>query len=394
MTRIKSKKHFNLILITIILGMMLTSLIAINCASSNLPAYLNVNTLLFKQTLFYIIGFIIIIICAYFIDNDLIIKISRYGYIVCLALLGYLLIDVFLQKIFHHSVLPLVEQVNGATAWLKIPFIGNFQPSEFIKIFLIVLVADAINEHQQATRLPSLKTDIELFIKVFKIAILPLIFILLEPDTGMFLIIFITIVIMLLFSNIQKCWTKYLLITIACFLLLTFLCFKFFPSLFHNLLGNGYRVRRFYGWLDPEAYKNSDGLQLYSSLLAIGNGGINGTGFKKLLINIPEAHTDFIFAIIAQCFGFIGSLIILFLCFSLDFRLLTIAFKNTYINEKLFIIGFTTILLLQQIQNIGMVIGLLPITGITLPLISYGGSSILSYMIAIGFTNYYAQRLK
>ena len=141
-------------------------------------------------------------------------------------------------------------------------------------------------------------------------------------------------------------------------------------------------MKRITAWLNPETNINGDGHQLYMALLVLGSAGLSGHGVGQLLVQIPEAQTDFIFAVIGQSWGLMGTLFIVALCLALDLHLCRIASNSKNMFEKYFILGILGMLLYQQIQNIGMIIGLLPITGITLPLISYGGSSLLSYLIA------------
>ena len=114
----------------------------------------------------------------------------------------------------------------------------------------------------------------------------------------------------------------------------------------------------------------------------MGSAGLTGYGLQANIISIPEAHTDFIFAAFGQCFGLIGTTFILLLCFILDIYLCRIAYATKDRKDRFIVIGIIAMLLYQQLQNMGMIVGLLPITGITLPLISYGGSSILSYFIS------------
>ena len=119
-------------------------------------------------------------------------------------------------------------------------------------------------------------------------------------------------------------------------------------------------------------------------MTAIGSAGLFGFGRNNTPIYFPEPQTDFIFAVYSSNFGFVGSIILILLLLGLDLRLIVIAHKtNTNIN-KYIISGCIAMLIYQQIQNIGMTFGLLPITGITLPFISYGGSSLISYLIMIG----------
>ena len=130
-------------------------------------------------------------------------------------------------------------------------------------------------------------------------------------------------------------------------------------------------------------WKNKEGMQLENALAAIGSSPPNGYGIKKTPIYFPEPHTDFIISIIFSNFGFYISIFILLIIFLFNINLIFIGLKSSK-NNKYLIGGTLSILLFQQIQNIGMNLGLLPITGITLPFISYGGSSLLSYMILIG----------
>ena len=123
---------------------------------------------------------------------------------------------------------------------------------------------------------------------------------------------------------------------------------------------------------------------MFNALLSYGTAGLWGHGMETALVNLPEAQTDFIFAIIALSFGFFGGgLTILIICI-FDILLIRIGFRAKNNRDKYFTAGIFGLLIFQQVWNIGMVLGLFPITGITLPFLSYGGSSLLSYMIAMG----------
>ena len=131
-------------------------------------------------------------------------------------------------------------------------------------------------------------------------------------------------------------------------------------------------------------FYNGSGMQLNNSIISIASSGITGHGFNNTPIYFPEAGTDFIFSVFASNFGFLGStlLILIFLAFNL--YLIKITFNITSLKDKYTMIGITSAFIYQSFQNMGMCIGILPITGITLPFISYGGSSLLSYMLLIG----------
>ena len=163
--------------------------------------------------------------------------------------------------------------------------------------------------------------------------------------------------------------------------IISFILITYFNNsdLFIKIFGSSFflRINRLLDW------KSGNGYQLISGLSAIGSGGITGYGFNNTPIYFPEAHTDFIFAVYSNNFGLIGSIILISIIVIFDFRLIKIAKEADYLG-KLIIGGFIGMIIYQQIQNIGMTIGLLPITGITLPFISYGGSSLISYMIMMG----------
>ena len=131
-------------------------------------------------------------------------------------------------------------------------------------------------------------------------------------------------------------------------------------------------------------FRSGSGLQLENAKAAIGSAGLFGHGFNKTPIYFPEASTDFIFAIYASNFGFLGVMLFLGITIYLDINIIKLAQRKITDTDKYILIGIVSMLIFQQIQNIGMTIGLFPITGITLPFISYGGSSLLSYMLIVG----------
>ena len=149
--------------------------------------------------------------------------------------------------------------------------------------------------------------------------------------------------------------------------------------MFINLFGTNlfYRLDRLFSW------SNGSGLQLENALSAIGSAGLLGHGFNKTPIYFPESGTDFIFAVYASNFGYIGVIFLISIIVYLDFNIIKLSKRKILDTDKYIIAGIIGMLLFQQIQNISMTIGLLPITGITLPFISYGGSSLLSYMIMV-----------
>lgn len=383
LSSVKQPKKFDFILTTILVLIFISSIIALYSAAPQIPTYVGANSILIRQIMFYIIGFIVILVIMY-LGNDSLYDFAVIGYKIFMVMLVYLFISMILYRVTgYRFTLPLASPTNGAISWLKIPIL-NIQPSEFMKIILIIITAHIIKEHNEDKTDDSFDSDISLFFKVGKWVVPPMILIFLQPDTGICIIIAFSLLLMLACSGIRKEWILYtsiiLIIAVAAFLLI----FYFNKPLFTDLFGDSYKMRRIYGWLEVEKYSTGDGYQLYSALLAIGSSGWFGHGIQSNIITITEPHTDFIFAVIGLGFGYLGCLVVVGLCVALDVRLGVIAMRTNNQVEKLMITGFIGMLIFQQIENIGMVIGLLPITGITLPLISYGGSSMLSYMIAFG----------
>ena len=179
------------------------------------------------------------------------------------------------------------------------------------------------------------------------------------------------------------------LIITSCIFLILYLYF-FNINLFIKILGSSFflRIERLIDWF------NKEGMQLNNSMMAISIGGLLGTGINKNLVYFPEGHTDFIFATISSHLGFLGSFILIITILLFDIRIINLAIQSKSKRDSLLLVGFISVLFYQQFQNIGMTFGILPITGITLPFISYGGSSILSYSILVGmYMNIYNKKM-
>ena len=367
-----------LILILILFGM--TSCFALY-NSFNLIKFGSGSSYLYRQLFWFIVGFVAMFFLS-ILQNKKIYSYMDMAYKILMLCLIYL----FFSRLLFNLVgitLPFASEVNGAISWFQLPLIGSFQPSEFMKIVLVIICADVINEHNLNRSVITFTNDIELFKKILQWAGPPLLLILLQPDTGVCLIIILSLVVMLMCSGIKKQW----ILIGGGLLLFTLIVFFYLFFFQYDLLTNfiqGYKLNRITAWLYPEENMATTGLQLYSALLSLGAGGLTGFGLQPDVLAIPEAQTDFIFAVIGQSFGLIGTTTVLAVCLLLDLYILRIAINTNIMTEKYLISGVLGFMIYQQIQNMGMITGLLPITGITLPLISYGGSSILSYFIVFG----------
>lgn len=385
--KVKESKRFDFLFMGIIIMMALTSFLALYTAFP-LIARNGGPDILMRQMQWYIIGFAAMGILMY-LGDDSIYTAAKVLYWFLLIALLYLLINKEIINRFLGSSynLPFVLRVNGATSWFSFSGIGSFQPSEFMKVVLIIISAGIINEHNAEKMIDTFQSDIELFIKIAKWALPPMLMILMQPDTGVVIIIGVSLLVMLMCSGIKREWIFLIAAVgigiLVIFFYLYFFHFSFLSSLFGN--NGAYKLSRITSWLNPESDILNTGNQSYTAMMALGSAGLFGLGLQPDIgLHIPEAQTDFIFAVFGNGFGLIGSLLILGLCLALDLRLISIATLSKNNFEKYYICGILGMLLFQQFENIGMIIGLLPITGITLPLISYGGSSLLSYMLAFG----------
>ena len=362
MKNISKFKVENTILIPIILFGII-SVISIFCTKSMLAA--EFQNYWIKQIMWYGIGFILAYIMMLF-GNKFLYNNAWWFYI-----LG--VISLILVLIFGINV-------NNATCWFKIPFIGTLQPSEFMKIFLIIILSRLINEFNEKYIDPTPKEEFFFLIKTVFLVAIPSALTFIEPDTGAVMIYLIITIVMLFIGGIRKRWFILAFLIIGIILGTGTIIYLKDQDLFIKIFGTSlfYRIDRITNW------SVSSGMQLEHSLIAIGSAGILGHGFNKTPIYFPEMQTDFIFAVITSNFGLIGASILIAIIIFFDITLIHTITKTNNFTDKYAISGMVAVLIFQQIQNISMTIGLLPIMGITLPFISYGGSSLLSYMLLVG----------
>lgn len=374
----ESKRHFTLdySLIIILLLLAAISVVSIYMAGPLINAADSFN-LVIRQIIWYGIGFTTVFILIK-LGTDRLFSVAYPIYWILMGFLSLLVLARF--QIINTSLMP---EINGSYAWFQFPFIGSFQPSEFMKIILVIISADIINKHNTEKTENSFSTDISLIVKLALYALPALILNILQPDSGIPIIIIISLATMFFLSGVRREW--FIIIISFVFVLFFGIIYLYYNhnDLLITLMGGGYRLDRFYGWLDFEQFPDHQGFQLYQSLLSVGTAGLTGHPLRTVVSLIPEAQTDFIFAIISQNFGFIGGVSVIVLSFLLDIKLLLVTINSSLNKERYMMMGIVGMLMFQHFQNIGMILGLLPITGITLPFISYGGSSLISYMIPI-----------
>lgn len=357
-----SKYHFDKTILLIILFFAIISVLSIYSAEQILS---DINYYYIKQIIWYVIGFLMILIIMKY-GND---TIYQYAWPL------YILSNISLLLLLFFA-----RPINEARCWFTIKGIGTVQPSEFTKIVLIIIIGKLIKDYKSKYQNPTVKEEFFFLLKIILVLIPPCILTFLEPDTGVVLIYLLITTVMLFVSGIRYRWFFLVIMVIATISGFTLGIYFLKEELFIKIFGNSFflRVHRILDW------SNKSGYQLQNSLISIGSGGLLGHGFKKTPLYFPEPQTDFIFAVYASCFGLLGSFILLTLITCFDIKLVKIAKKSKQGIDQYVMSGIIGMLIYQQVQNIGMTFGLLPITGITLPFISYGGSSLISYMIILG----------
>lgn len=327
-----------------------------------------------RQIIYYILGAIIALVIMLISPKKIRNNTYILYFIFCVLLIGLLILP-------ETSITPII---NGAKSWYSFGPV-SIQPSEFMKVILILALAKSVSNHNRFTFNKSFQTDLVLFFKIIGISIVPMALILLQNDLGTTLVICAIIIGIMLVSGIT--WRILAPLFIAAFVFggTIILAIIYKPTLIESLLGvKMYQMGRINSWLDPYSYSAGDGYHLTESLKAIGSGQLFGKGFNYGEVYIPENHTDFIFSVVGEEMGFIGAVVLLLIFLALIFHLIRLATKVESPFSKIFIIGYVSLLVFHILQNIGMTIQLLPITGIPLPFISYGGSSLWSLMVGIG----------
>ncbi|MFA5146073.1 MAG: rod shape-determining protein RodA [Candidatus Omnitrophota bacterium] len=266
-------------------------------------------------------------------------------------------------------VLVIGGERMGAQRWFTIGAF-TFQPSEFIKLSLILALSAYVGSQRE-----SMKT-IRSLLTASLILGIPFILVLLQPDLGTALLLLPIFFIILLAGGAD---IRHLAVMIGCGT-------AALPFMWHFL--HGYQKQRLMVFMDPDIDPLGAGYTIIQSKIAIGSGGLLGKGWlsgtQNQLNFLPERHTDFIFSVIGEEWGFLGAVILVALYFLIANRAFNIAALANDVYGKLVASGIAVMLSLQIIINIGMTIGIMPVVGIPLPLVSYGGSSMITTFIAIG----------
>ena len=274
------------------------------------------------------------------------------------------------------AVTTIFNRATGVKAWLDTLWGYTIQPSEFAKLAMILILAKNLSRQDRPM------ADMKSFIHIFMLVILPGMVILLQGETGSLLVIIFMFAVMMYFSNVSM-KTLIILASIAILGVL---------ALYGFMIATGstdYRLARIAGWMNPELFSSSDAYQQTMSKMTIGSGGLSGngmfvTGAISQLNYVPADWTDFIYATIGETWGFIGCVAVLIGYILILLRMLYLAWFTRDKFGRLIIIGVMGMLLFHVLENIAMTLGLMPITGIPLPFLSYGGSNMMTNMGGVG----------
>lgn len=373
MFKSRQSHYLHLDLILFLLFFIVISLLAINNAQQ-LGQY-NDNFVV-KHLVFYMLG-IMLAAAIQFVDLEQLYKTSFYLYI----------LGVLSLVILHFSPESIAKPVNGAKSWFNnLPFI-SIQPSEFTKLFLILFLAYLIFRHQQKYAQQTIASDLWLIAKIFGVTLIPAFFIWKQPDLGTTLVFFFIAGILIILSGVDWRLIAVILTTGIAAATAAVLLIVNFPDFAQNVLKiEPHQINRVLTWFDPSSQDSNDRYHLDLSLMTVGSGQLTGKGMNSAQVQIPEAHTDFIFAIIGESFGFVGGAVVILVFFLFLYRLVILGMKSAEFSPYASYIcyGFFALILIHTFQNIGMTIGIVPITGIPLLFISYGGSTTLSTMMMFG----------
>jgi rod shape determining protein RodA len=309
-----------------------------------------------------------------------------------IATFDYRFIKVYAGFIYIATVAALVlvripgigstDATNTAQRWFDV---GGFQvtPSEFTKVAVIVMLAAVLSELR--TAVPSL-TDL---IRLLTLATIPLLLVFIQPDIGTSIVIVAITIGMLIVAGTRF---RHMFVLVGTGVLLIFLAFQM------NVIKQ-YQADRIRAFLDPQGVSETARYNLEQSLIAVGSGGLTGRGYlngtQTNLDYVPEQHTDFIFTVAGEEFGFVGAMGVLLLYALLVFRAIRIAYLSKDPFGTYLAAGIASMFVIQMFVNVGMVIGIMPITGIPLPFMSYGGSSMLASFVGVGLLeNVHMRRFK
>jgi rod shape determining protein RodA len=298
------------------------------------------------------------------------------------TIIDYRLLRAYTPIVWGLGVLGLIivlipglgAEVNGAKAWIALPGGFQIQPAELVKISIIVGMSMILSERSHDSDLPTTRDVLQALV----VAGLPVLLILFQPDMGTVFIISASVVTIIAISGAPSRWVVALLLIAV---------LGAFGATKAGVI-NSYQVKRLQSFVNPTADTQGSGYQLRQARITVGSGGLLGTGlFNGPQTNgrfVPEQQTDFIFTVAGEELGFLGSAGIVLLYLVILMRAFAIARRTSDPYGRLVATGVTAWFAFQIFENIGMTLGLMPMTGVPLPFLSYGGSSMFATLIGFG----------
>jgi Bacterial cell division membrane protein len=327
-----------------------------------------------SQIVWYAIGAVIVAIVMQ-LDAEQLWQLANYAYYGGLALL--VLVLIFYSRSYMAQ--------TGAKSWFAIGSF-TFQPSEVMKPAYILMLSKVITNHNSEYQSHTLNSDFKLLGKLILWTLPVLVLLKLQNDLGTLLVFIAIMGGLILVSGID--WriilTAFLILVVIGGTALLFATTDWGRQMLSHLGFRSYQFARIDSWRNPSQDTSENGYQIWQTMKAIGSGQLFGKGFNVSNVYVPVRESDMIFSVIGENFGFIGSCVLIFLYFLLIYQMIQVTFDTKNEFYAYVSTGVIMMILFHVFENIGMSIGLLPLTGIPLPFISQGGSSLLGNMIGIG----------
>lgn len=357
-----------------VLLLALIGLAAIFVAANHDKTPVNVSRTVLMQFAWYVIGTIIIIVIMQF-DSEQLWKVAPIAYWIGLFLMYAIL--VFYSRAYYVN--------TGAKSWFAIGSI-TFQPSEIMKPAYIVMMARVITTHNNQYSRHTVESDWRLIGKLFLWLLPVLVSLKFQNDFGTGLVFVAIFAGLVLVSGVT--WRILApAITIAAVVggsALAMVTSSVGRTILEKIGFQAYQFDRVDNWLHPAQDTSNSGYQLWQSIKAVGSGGITGTGFNNSKVYVPVRESDMIFTVIGENFGFIGGVLLILLYLLLIYLMIRVTFDTKNEFYAYIATGVIMMILFHVFENVGMNIGLLPLTGIPLPFISAGGSSLIGNLLGIG----------
>ena len=354
---VKGKKRLDFILLFTVLALVGIGIVMVYSTSAIIAGdrFGDAYYFLKRQALYAAVGFALMILMM-FVPYELL---KRLAYpILIFSIL--LLIAVLIPGIGHRA--------GGAMRWLKIQSF-SFQPSEFAKLGLVIFLAYLLAKKEEKIRSFSFG-----FLPPVLLSGLVIALVMKEPDFGAAFFLTVMVFLLLFVSG-----ARVIYIAGACLIAI--------PVAYYFLMNGGYRHKRLMSFIRPWEDPNGTSFQIIQSFLSFGSGGLFGLGLgegRQKLFFLPAPHTDFIFSVVGEELGLVGAMVVLLLFFILTLRGIQIGLSLGERFGAYLALGITLMISLQAVINMGVVLGLLPTKGLTLPFISYGGTSLIANLAAVG----------